>query len=106
MSEDKTKLEQAPTPIHAMYLRWMDCRNRYNDNDGEPDSLFDELIDLERKILAIRPTTFEDYAFKILVADNDGDMNTNTFQVGMVEEAKAVVAGVPTGQSEALKLDA
>lgn len=76
------------------YLRWIAVRDQCNApgvDQAAFDALFAEMSALEDRILATPPATVLDYARKIIVADNDGDMNNTAFQQGLVGEARALL---------------
>jgi hypothetical protein len=83
----------------TLFQQWRDLKNRYNDGSLDVESqagikVFKEFCDVEGKILAASPASVNDYAIKILVADDGGDLNGSTFQLGLVEEAKRIVSRV------------
>lgn len=60
-----------------MYRRWQEVKagHRATDDEGEEDKLFDEMLDLELRVADFEQQTMEDMAFKIIFADDNGDMN-------------------------------
>lgn len=82
------------------YLRWVEVRDQCNApgvDQATFDALFAEMSALEDRILATPPASVLDYARKIIVADNGGDMNNSPFQKGMVREAHSLL-GATTPQ--------
>lgn len=75
------------------YRAWEEARHAYDSCPGDLDGddakvAYARLISIEDAMSALRPSTLEDFAYKILVADNGGDMDTNVHQVALVEEAR------------------
>ena len=68
------------------YRAWEEARRAYDHHPGE--AAYARLISIEDAMSALRPSTVEDFAFKILMADNGGDMDTNAHQIALVEEAR------------------
>lgn len=82
-----------PSPLRALYHHWLATKDAYNNNGLDPDDdpederQFEALCEIEEKIAEFRPTTAEDWAFKIIVADDEGCMNVNPEQVALVRLA-------------------
>ena len=73
------------SPLRAMYRRWQEVKagHRATDDEDEEDRLFDEMLDLEQRAADFEPQTMEDMAFKIVFADDNGDMNIEQALVAM-----------------------
>lgn len=75
--------------LRALYRKWQAIKEAYNTNsfpDDAPESLslIDRMIDCEERAAAYQPRSVEDYAFKIIFADEDG------YLAGMSPPAKAL----------------
>lgn len=86
-----------PSFIEASYRKWLDLQAQYNIpfrnlDDAESASIFDMLLETEAQILTTSPTSICDYAIKILVADDGGDLDGSDFQRGLVAEAERIVS--------------
>ncbi|PZQ49788.1 MAG: hypothetical protein DI556_09975 [Rhodovulum sulfidophilum] len=85
------------SPLRALYHRWQEAKRVYNEATREDFSSEQEaLYTLEEQAAAYIPRTIEDYAFKIIIADDDGDMDMNVHQVALVKQAYELV-GIEQG---------
>ncbi|KFI27757.1 hypothetical protein CN97_00110 [Haematobacter massiliensis] len=85
------------SPLRAMYRRWQEVKagHRATDDEDEEDRLFDEMLDLEQRAADFEPQTMEDMAFKIVFADDNGDMDMNIHQTALVARAYRIVGIEP-----------
>ena len=89
--------------FRGLYLAWqtaVDAYNRHpgNDNDGEARTLYRRIGDLEA-FAAQRPVeTLEGLAFKVLIADDRGDLDNTPSQRALVDEAQAIAARMERGE--------
>lgn len=84
----------AESPLRALYHRWQAVKNEYNAFSGHEDEdkhVFEEMLRIEQEAADFEPTTVEDLHFKIIFADDNGDMNVNTHQSALVERAYRAV---------------
>lgn len=81
------------SPLRAMYRRWQEVKaaHRATDDEDEEDRLFDEMLRLEEQAALFEPVTLEDMAFKIIFADDNGDMTMNIHQPALVVMSYRIV---------------
>jgi len=89
------------SPLRALYHEWQQAKQvfaRRDLEDGSPEerALFDAVYRMEARAAAYEPETVEDLWFKILFADDDGDMSVNIDQEALVAMAHKMTA-VPAG---------
>ena len=82
--------------LPQLYQKWVALGKTYNCpttdlDDPTAERVFREITATEDQIRLTTPTSIADYAIKILVADDCGDLNGSNFQVSLVEEAKRLV---------------
>ena len=68
-----------PSPLRAVFHSWQRAKAEYNSPDLIEDSaeavaIFDRILRLEAVAAEFEPVTLEDFAFKVIIADDDGDM--------------------------------
>ena len=84
--------------LRALYAAWKATREMCNTGldmeSPEYDEAFKGLLELERQILSEPARTVVDMALQIIVADDEGDMSTNTMQRQLVKLAYEC-AGIP-----------
>lgn len=86
------------SPLRALHDQWRVARDTYNRSDaldGTPEgvALFDRIMEIEQQAADYEPQTVEDFAFKIIIADSDGDMNVTDYQVELANVAYRI-AGI------------
>ena len=81
------------SPLRAMYRRWQEVKagHRATDDEDTEDRLFDEMLALEQRAADFKPVTLEDMAFKIIFADDNGDMTMNIHQPALVAMSYRIV---------------
>lgn len=82
-------------PLVAIYHRWLDAKDEYNRSDLEPDDpgeleLFEAIIRCEEAAADFIPQTIQDYALKIVMADDFGCMRGNPAQLALVRQAREI----------------
>ncbi|NAZ37139.1 hypothetical protein [Rubellimicrobium sp. CFH 75288] len=85
-----------PTPVRAAFECWRAVRAALLASSQEREAYqaqFDALLAAEATVARLRAVSVEDFALKILVADDFGDMSANTAQAALVAEARQI-AGV------------
>lgn len=87
------------SPLLDLYHRWQAIKDEYNrlPDDADDEPVYDKMIELEREAAAFKPQTVEDFAFKIIFADDNGDMRMNTAQGALAEMAYQIV-GIPVSR--------
>lgn len=84
-----------------MYNEWQAAKVAYNtssfdEEDPREVAMFEHLISFEQRAADFVPETLEDMIFKIIFADDNGDMRTNTHQKSLVLEAYRLAGLTPT----------
>lgn len=94
---DVAQAQTDESPLRAMYRRWQEVKagHRATDNEDEEDRLFDEMLRLEEEAAMFEPVTLEDMAFKIIFADDNGDMTMNIHQPALVAMSYRIVGIEP-----------
>lgn len=87
------------SPLRALYHEWQEAKAHLSRADlveGSPeeDALFDIVTGCSDRAAAYEPETVEDLWFKILFADDDGDMSVNIDQEALVAMAHKMT-GIP-----------
>ena len=87
----------AMSPMRALYSEWRRAKDAYNEvpDDDDSDRLYERVIEVERRAVDFAPHTAEDWAFKIIFADDEGDMETNWTQPPLVKMAYDTVGIAP-----------
>lgn len=88
------------SPLRALYYRWQAVKAEHRalmDEDGSEaeQAVFNEMLRLEQEAADFDPLTMEDLAFKIIFADDDGDMDGSPHQGALAAQAYAMVGIVP-----------
>lgn len=88
-----------PSPLRALYAEWQEVKRKYDHELFEFDcpvarALLDHMIACEQAAADFKPVTLEDFAFKVIFADDDGDLRNTVHQSGLVLEAYRI-AGIP-----------
>ncbi len=89
---------ETTSPLRALYHEWQDAKRTYNEGPigtTEAEACFRDLCDCDRRAAAFVPLTVEDFAFKVIFADDDGDMNGTPEQVALVAMAYQIVGLTP-----------
>ncbi|AVO36546.2 hypothetical protein [Pukyongiella litopenaei] len=91
-------IEAKSLGLRELHHQWRIARDTYNESaalDGTPEgaALFDRILELEQQAADYEPQSVEDFAFKIIIADCDGDMNVTDCQVELANMAYRV-AGI------------
>lgn len=86
------------SPLRALYRQWQGTKDEYNALPEDRDSategrIFDEMLRLEQEAADFEPQTVEDLIFKIIFADDNGDMDSTDHQKALVARAYAM-AGI------------
>lgn len=92
----------AASPLRAMYHEWRQALEAYQAlpedcSDDDEAAAFRLLAGFEEAAASFEPQTLEDMAFKIIIADDHGDMQGNVHQVALVRMAYRI-AGVAAPQ--------
>lgn len=86
-----------PTPLRTLYRDWRAAKEAFcaldDDNGDAKDAACSRLIAIEEEVAKFAPQTLEDMAFKIIFADDDGDLGMNACQIALAAHAYAI-AGV------------
>lgn len=90
----------AESPLRSLYHQWQAAKQAFNTSgldqkDPQESKLFNAILDCEDEAAALTPQSIEDYAFKIIFADDDGDMSMNVAQRALVAQAYALVGITP-----------
>jgi len=90
----------APSTLDQLYEEWQTIRKFLNSgvsDSQKPDWQveFKKLTALEAHIANTPPVTIRDYALKILMADDGGDMSMNDSQLWLVDEARTITGIKP-----------
>lgn len=93
-----------PSPIRSLYFRWRALKSQFAALTGDCGEeaysrLFEELQRVEKCAADFEPQTPEDWALKIIFADDGGDMDLNVHQKALVDRAYALAGIVPLGGS-------
>ncbi|MFV0303429.1 MAG: hypothetical protein ACK5IP_21600 [Paracoccus sp. (in: a-proteobacteria)] len=88
------------SPLRALYHEWQavkDALNASGPGHGEEaeKALFRQLIGIEQQASDFTPRTVEDLAFKIVFADDDGDMERTVYQEALAKSAYAIAGLQP-----------
>lgn len=89
-----------PSPLRAMYHEWQAAKNECNatcEDEADWTAAFERMTAIEYEADAFVPQTMEDFAFKVIFADDDGDMSANIHQPRLVQAAYEI-AGVKPGR--------
>lgn len=65
---------------------------RADDETPEGEARFARMLELDAQIAALPPQSVAAYAFKIVAADDGGDMNNNPEMIALAQEARRIVA--------------
>ncbi|MFV0303061.1 MAG: twin-arginine translocation signal domain-containing protein [Paracoccus sp. (in: a-proteobacteria)] len=73
-------LADAESPLRVLYRQWQAAKNELNADcpdrgEAREDMLRRQLRDAEQQAADFAPRTMEDLAFKIIFADDNGDMD-------------------------------
>lgn len=92
-----------PSPLRAMYHEWQAAKNECNAecesmeaNEANWTAAFERMTAIEYEAAAFVPQTMEDFAFKVIFADDDGDMSVNIQQPRLAQTAYEI-AGIKPG---------
>lgn len=82
-------IHETPSPLRQLYFQWQEAKAASTAADDLEDghSLIAAIIDVEQKAADFTPHTPEDWAFKIIFADDNGDMDMNIHQVALTARA-------------------
>ena len=91
------------SPLRALYYRWQGIKAEYSalptDCDEETDAcLYRQMVEVEHQAADYAPQSMEDLAFKIIFADDDGDMDMNIHQTALAARAYALVGIEPASR--------
>lgn len=91
----KTEAAEA-SPLRELYHQWQGAKEAFanlpDDTPEEVDEIFFQEIDrLEQEAERFEPVTIEDLAFKIIFADDNGDMTCNVHAEALASKAYAMV---------------
>lgn len=83
------------SPLRALYVRWQAAKDEFaalppdcgRETEGR---IFNDLCRFEQQAADFDPQTMEDLIFKIIFADDNGDMNMNIHQSALVARAYAM----------------
>lgn len=83
------------SPLRALYDQWQGIKDAYSalpsDCDEETDDrLFMRMREMEQQAADFEPQTMEDLIFKIIFADDNGDMDMNIHQEALAARAYAM----------------
>lgn len=89
-------IASVPSTLPQLYQKWVALGKTYNCpttdlDDPTAERVFREITATEDQIRLTPPASIVDYAIKILVADDCGDLNGSNFQISLVNEARAIV---------------
>lgn len=84
------------SPLRALYRQWQavkDDLNAYAPDRSEDaqDALYGLMMDLQQQATDFTPRTMEDLAFKIVFADDDGDMDRSIHHEALAVQAHAML---------------
>ena len=86
----------APRSIRQIYAEWRDafdaCNTHPTAQGPEYDALFDRYLGLHEEAARFQPVTAEDWAFKVALADCEGDMCMNAWMEALAAQAWEAVA--------------
>lgn len=90
--------DPAASPLRAVYHDWQRAKEAYQAlpedcSDEADEAAFQVLIGFEDLAARFEPHTLEDMAFKVIIADDHGDMQGNVHQVALVKMAYRI-AGI------------
>lgn len=94
-----------PSPLRALYKEWQALKDDYDTSpigrdEATLDKLFDQILKIERQAADFVPKTTEDLAFKVVFADDDGNMTMNRQQEALAECCYALT-GIEPRQARA-----
>lgn len=86
----------AASPFPAIYRDWREAKRQFSElpldvAEEVEDEFFRRILEIEQVAADYQPTTIEDLAWKIVFADDDGDMKGNVHQASLAREAAALV---------------
>lgn len=90
--------QSAHSSLRALYHDWRAAKDAFcalppDTDDEAKDAACGRLIAIEEIAAQLAPQTLEDMAFKIIFADDDGDLGMNACQIALAAHAYAI-AGV------------
>ncbi len=88
------------SPLRALYHRWQAVKDEYSALPGDcseklEQAVFDSMLRLEHQAADFEPRTMEDLYFKIVFADDNGDMDLNIHQTSLVAMSYRALGVVP-----------
>lgn len=88
-----------PSPLRAMYHDWQSAKSECNaecEDEADWTAALERMTAIEHEAGAFVPQTMEDLAFKVIFADDDGDMSVNIHQPRLAQTAYEI-AGIKPG---------
>lgn len=87
---------EGASPLRALYHEWRAIKLAYAQmpddvSPEEDDRLFGLMVGVEQQAADFTPETLEDLWFKVIFADDDGDMAGNIHQEALVAQAYQAV---------------
>ena len=84
------------SPLRELFHQWQEAKDTYSDLPDEAskelhENIFQEIVRLEQAAEDFEPATIEDLAFKIIFADDNGDMTCNIHAEALASKAYAMV---------------
>jgi len=88
----KPVLNAEESELDRLYSKWLCLRDFLNSDESDMESVtwdpdMARLSALEKRIAETPPISVREFALKVLVADDDGDMSVNQSQLWLVQEA-------------------
>ena len=80
--------------MRDLYLRWIEAKKKFNqttEGTDEDEAALDALAEVETDIQLFEPKTLSDMAWKVIVADDHGDLSATPHQISLVETAYSIV---------------
>lgn len=84
--------------LHQLMAEWQAAYDAASDGahpEGLPDPLMNRLYEIEGEAAAIRPTTLEGLAIKLLLLTNYGEFDLDDFRRALLAEAEAITGYAP-----------
>jgi hypothetical protein len=80
--------------MRDLYFQWIEAKRKFNQTEegtDEDDAALEALAEVETEIQMFEPKTLSDMAWKVIVADDHGDLNATPHQLSLVETAYSIV---------------
>lgn len=100
-SAQRRQAPQIETSLRTLYDEWQKAKTTFNTDDRYQteneagQDLLCRVEEIEEAAASRMPQNIEDFAWKIIFADDDGEMNQNVRQHELVDMAYAIVGQAP-----------